>query len=234
MVLYRHWLIFRARLIFQLGHYWWLMGYYKLGSFLSAYWVEKMKLSEKSRLSFRNDESGRYGGAANSQQSLVKKIRTKFEYDYFFSHLSWCLEGGWHVFATLLLWLHSIYFSSICKCLRCFPSESETVCPFSLLQHWDYCAACASPRNRKGVQLFSNGFRNRFRLFRKAPCWALPKNTAGFCWLSRYWGIQSPIFTVLLMPALDCPCQCYKRFFKWQLRYLLEQNKLSVTQCAEH
>lgn len=35
------------------------------------------------------------------------------------------------------------------------PSGSETACPFSLLQHWDYRAACASPRKiGKGVQMF--------------------------------------------------------------------------------
>lgn len=64
--------------------------------------------------------------------------------------------------ATLLLWLHSIYFSSICKGLWHFPSGSETVCPFSLLQHWDYRAVCASPHNRRGGFNFSGALETDF------------------------------------------------------------------------
>lgn len=61
-----------------------------------------------------------------------------------------------------------------------------------------------------GVQLFKC-FRNGFWLFRKAPRWALPKNTAGSCWLDKA-GAFSPLFALLLMPILNCPCHCYNRF----------------------
>ena len=92
------------------------------------------------------------------------------------------------------------------------PSGSETACPFSLLQHWDYHAVCAS-QNRKGgsIVFFPSALETNFGFSGKAPRWALPKNTAGGCWLEKA-GAVSPFLTLLLMPILSCPCHCSNRF----------------------
>lgn len=132
---------------------------------------------------------------------------------FFFSLPSWCnSRKRIGTPATQLLWLHSIYFSSIFKGLWHFPSGSETVCPFSLLQHWDYRAVCASPHSRRGFNFSSAletdlGFSGKEKKKKKRKSVTLGASLKSSRWLlaREGWNSQFHFSFLILMPILSCP-----------------------------
>lgn len=104
-------------------------------------------------------------------KNQIRKIRTTFErFLFFFPFLTWCYSRKrvGKSSPTLLLWLHSIYFSSICKCLQRFPSGSETVCPFFFVTTLRLpCSVCLASQ-LEGIN-FSSALETDFFLFFTFP-----------------------------------------------------------------
>lgn len=164
----------------------------------------KKQKTDSPMLLFGNDESWRCRRQVVTRPWKRKKKRGKLKY-YHLSSPCMVLqqEESWHACAALLLWLHSIYFSSICKCLERFSVWIRNC--LSIFFVTTLRLPSGVPHlTIKGVPLFTC-FRDGFWLFRKrAPCWVLHITTAGSLWLDIGWSSRS-LSILSLMSMLNRP-----------------------------
>ncbi len=129
-------------------------------------------------------------------QGLTKEIRTKFE-QYYFSPSHGATVGG--RLARLLLhccldFIPFIFHLSV-NASSIFHLDQKLSVHF-LCYNTEITVRRVPRITTRGVRLFKC-FRDGSWLFRKAPRWALPTNTAGSCWLDKA-GAFSPFLLYYL------------------------------------
>lgn len=110
--------------------------------------LKKQKI-DSPMLLFGNDESWRCRRQVVTRPWKRKKREANLSI-IIFPLLAWCYSRkrvGTPVLHCCFDFIPFIFHLSV-NASSAFPSGSETVCPFSLLQHWDYRAVCLTSQSK--------------------------------------------------------------------------------------